>query len=136
MAAFKMLARHQARRFELGQYAIDRGQPDFLAGIEQFAIDFLGTQMAVLARCQQFENLQAREGYLESGFAQILCFHFQAPLGFPGSRCRASGTCRHQSVSGTVSSRLIGYYGTAYQHDQTHDDPLDSSQDWYLEKSV
>ena len=62
MAAFKMMASDQSRRFELGQYPINGRQPDLLAGIDQRSIDRLGGHVRAVLLLQHVEDLHPRQG--------------------------------------------------------------------------
>jgi hypothetical protein len=54
VAALEVVLEHQARRLELRQHAIDRGQPDLLATGQQVPVDVLGGHVPRLALLQQF----------------------------------------------------------------------------------
>ena len=69
MPALEVMARHEARRFELGQHTIDGRKADILTGIEQFFVHILGTEVTMLRLLEDLENLEARNGHLETGFA-------------------------------------------------------------------
>ena len=45
VAAFKVVARDQAGRLELGEHAINRCQTSIVARLQQQLLDILGTQM-------------------------------------------------------------------------------------------
>ena len=74
MTGIKMMAGDQSSGFKLGQYTVDRCQPDFFTGLEQLLIDILGTEMPGFTIFEDLEDLDTGQGNLESGFAQILCF--------------------------------------------------------------
>jgi len=80
--AFEIVLEHQSGRLELGQHPIHRGQADFVAMLQQLAIDVLGGHMTRLDLLQQLEDLHPRVRDLEPGLAQFLRFH------------RGSGACR------------------------------------------
>ena len=61
---------HQARRLELGQHTIDGGEANVFTGIQQSLVDILGAQvMLALGIFQDLQNLDARQGHLETGLA-------------------------------------------------------------------
>ena len=77
VATLEVVAHHQTGGFELGQNAIDRGQPDFFAFGEQLVEDLFRTQMArriVAAAFENFQNFEAGEGDLEARVADVLAF--------------------------------------------------------------
>lgn len=65
LARFEMVAFKQTRLFELGQYAINGGQPDIHVFAEQHAIDIIGTQVAYRGLFEKLENLEAGVGGFE-----------------------------------------------------------------------
>ena len=72
LAAFEMMAYQQAGLLELGQYSIDRGQPDVLAGSQQNLVDVFRRQMPLLAVLEQAEHLQSGQGGLEAGIFEFV----------------------------------------------------------------
>ncbi len=75
MAFVEMVAGDQAGGFELGEHAVDGGQPHLVAGFQQGLVHLLGAHVALLGFLEELENLQAWQGGLESGPFQILAFH-------------------------------------------------------------
>jgi hypothetical protein len=75
LSALEVVALDQSGGFELGQHAVDRGQPDVLAGFHQALVDVLGRQMPVLAVLQHFQNLHPRQGDLETCLSEVLVLH-------------------------------------------------------------
>jgi hypothetical protein len=56
---------HEPGRLELGQHAIDRGQADLVAVLEQPAVDVLGGEVVLgLLLLQQLEDAHPRMGDL------------------------------------------------------------------------
>ncbi len=74
-AVLEMMPRHKARRLELREHAIDRGEPDVLVGFEQAPVDVLGGKVPRHAAFQQLENLEPRQRDFQAGLAKILAFH-------------------------------------------------------------
>ncbi len=70
---------HQVSGLELGQYPIDRGQPDFLALIDQGPINLVGGHVFLLGRFEQPQNLQTRMRDLQPRSAQLTGFFGHAP---------------------------------------------------------
>ncbi len=60
MPTLEMMARDQPRPFELGQYAIHRGQTHVLPGIEQGFIHILRAEMPAVARLEDMQYAQPR----------------------------------------------------------------------------
>jgi hypothetical protein len=69
MPAFEIVPGHEARSFELRQYAIHRRQTDILARVEQLPVDVLCTQVARFAFFQYLQDLQPRQRDLEAGLS-------------------------------------------------------------------
>jgi hypothetical protein len=65
-AALEMMSRHQSCGFELRQDPVDSGEADVLVHFEKTPVDILGTHVARLRAREDFENLHARHGDLES----------------------------------------------------------------------
>jgi len=74
-ATLEVVPGHESRLLELRQHAVDRGQTQFLAAIEQLAVDPFCAQMTVLGGFQHLEHLQSGRGYLEARVPQVLSFH-------------------------------------------------------------
>src|SRR5579871_1617235 len=89
-AVLEMMASHQTGRLKLGEYAVDSGQPDILVTIEERAIDVFGRKMSCRAALENFENLEARQGHLQAGFAEVFAFHCCSLRQLKRSRAGAS----------------------------------------------
>jgi len=74
-AALEVMAGHESRRLELGQHAIDGGQADVLVGLEQPAIDVLGTHVPGRIDGQDLQDLEPRHRDLQAGSTQLRGFH-------------------------------------------------------------
>ena len=72
LAALKMAADQNAGLLELGQDAVHRSQSHVGALFQQQAVDVLGRHMAVLAALKHLQDLQARQGGLESGVFEFV----------------------------------------------------------------
>ena len=72
LAAFEMMAYQQAGLLELGQYSIDRCQPDVLTGSQQNLVDVFRRQVPFLAVLEQAEYLQSGQGGLEAGIFEFV----------------------------------------------------------------
>jgi hypothetical protein len=68
-AVLEMMPAHQPRPLELGQYPVDRGQADVLAGVEQFLVDLFGRHVPRRAVLEDLEYFQPRQRDLEPGLA-------------------------------------------------------------------
>ena len=79
-AALEMMTRHEARRFELRQNPVDRGESDVLVEFEQPAIDVFGTHVPDGRARKDFENLDPRRGDLQSRATQLRRFHVIHPV--------------------------------------------------------
>ncbi len=75
MTAVEVVANHQTRRFELGQYAVDGGQAHVLASLHQRLVDILGAHVTLLGGVEHLKDLDSRQGHLETGFAQFAIFN-------------------------------------------------------------
>ena len=69
MTAFEVVLEHQARGFELGQHAVDRGQTDFLAIAQQLLVDVFGGHVARLGLLQQLQDAHPRMRDLQANLA-------------------------------------------------------------------
>ena len=72
LAAFEVMAYQDAGLLELGQHAIDRGQPDVHAFLQQHLVDVFGGEVAHVAVLEQIEDLEARQGGLEADGLEIV----------------------------------------------------------------
>ena len=66
--------------FELREHAIHGRETNLVAGLIEFTVDILGTEMMLGALLEQAQYLQPRRGYLESGLLEILTFRHDSPL--------------------------------------------------------
>ena len=74
LAIFSSL--HQAGGLELGEHAVDGGQPDVLVPRQQFLVDILGGHVTQRALLEDLEDLHARQGHLQARLAHYLfLFH-------------------------------------------------------------
>src|SRR5690606_3608791 len=89
-AALEVVLEHQAGGLELRQDAVDRGEPDLVAALEQLPVDVLGRQVMVRGRLlEQLQDAHPGVGDLQPGLAQFVRFHgspVQVRLGV--ARCR------------------------------------------------
>ncbi len=74
-SVLEMVPGHEPGGLELRENAIDGREPDVLAGVQQTFVDVLGGHVPGRAALENIEDLHARQGDLESGFAQVLAFH-------------------------------------------------------------
>jgi hypothetical protein len=74
-AIFEVMTRNEPGRLKLGQHAVDGSQPDILIAVEERAVDVFGRQVSRRAALEDFENLEARQRYLQAGFAEVFAFH-------------------------------------------------------------
>lgn len=58
LAAFEIVLQHQASSLELGQHAVNRGQADFVAMVQQLAIDVFCAEVVLVALL--FEQFRIR----------------------------------------------------------------------------
>ena len=80
LAAFEMVPRDKSCRFKLGKGPVNRGQPDFLTRLQQFAIDRFGRQMAVLNILQKLKHLKPRQGGFQTCILKMFrLVHSMAP---------------------------------------------------------
>jgi hypothetical protein len=62
---------HQAGALELGQHAVHRRQPHFLAHIKEFLVYLLRGHVRVPGSLENAQDLQARQRRLESGLLEL-----------------------------------------------------------------
>lgn len=74
-AVGKVMPGHEPRSLELREHAVNRCQADILARVDEPTIDILGGQVALAARLEDLEDLDARQRDFEAHFAQIVAFH-------------------------------------------------------------
>ena len=72
LARLKIAAVKQARLYKLGQHAVHSGQADVGAVFEQHAEHVLGRHVALFARLENFQNLQAGQGGFQAGTFQLV----------------------------------------------------------------
>lgn len=75
MATFEVMAHHEAGRFELGQYAIDRGKADVVStALLQQQVEIIRAQVTIFDRSlfQQLQHLHARARHFQAGIAQLV----------------------------------------------------------------
>jgi hypothetical protein len=65
-AAFKVMARHQPGRFELGQDPVDGREADILVHFEETPVDVFRAHVARLRAREDLENLHAWHGDFEA----------------------------------------------------------------------
>lgn len=75
VTAIEVMPHDQTGALELGQHAVDRRQPHFLADIDQRLVDILGAHMLLVGILKNLQDTYTRQRRLESGFFEILCFH-------------------------------------------------------------
>src|SRR5439155_19022089 len=67
----EMMARNEPGRFKLRQHAVDGREPYVLVTVEECPINVFGRKMTSRAALEDFQNLQARQRYLQAGFAEV-----------------------------------------------------------------
>ena len=75
LAALEIVLEHQARRLELGEHAVDGGQADVVALLQQLPVDVLGREVPGAGRFEHVEDADSGVRDLEAGLAQVLRFH-------------------------------------------------------------
>src|SRR5690606_15713371 len=65
----KVMAQYQARRFELGQHPVYRGQPYVISLLQQFLVYILGTQMVLFGIFKNIEDLDSRQSNFKTDFS-------------------------------------------------------------------
>lgn len=71
MAAFKMVAAHQASGLKLSQYTVNGGQTDIVLPIKKLAVNVFGRHMPCRAMFQHFEDFEARQRYFEASVTKV-----------------------------------------------------------------
>ena len=75
VAPFEVMTHHQARRLELGQYPIDRGQPNLFPLVHQGSEDVFGAEvLGGAGSFEDFEDLDSRERDLEPSIPDVFAF--------------------------------------------------------------
>ena len=72
LAAFEVAALQNAGLLELREHAVDGGQADVGAVFEQHAKHVLGRHVALFARLENLQNLQAGQGGLQAGAFELV----------------------------------------------------------------
>jgi len=75
LPAFEVVTGYQTGAFELGQNPVDGRQSDLLSPLKEQLIDILGAQVALVAGLEHVENLDTRQGNLESCLFDLNIFH-------------------------------------------------------------
>ena len=75
MAIVEVVSIDDSRGLELGKDPINRRQPDRIVRFEQVFVDVLGAQMVRLGAFQHLQDLEPRQGHLETRIFQILLRH-------------------------------------------------------------
>ena len=70
-AAFEIMPNDQTGRLKLCEHAIDRREPDILAGFTQPVIDILRGKVRMLSRLEDLQDLKPRNRRLEAGLLKI-----------------------------------------------------------------
>jgi len=84
LAAFEIVPFQQAGLLELGQYAVDGGEPDIDIFIDQNAIDVFGCEMAHVGTFEQLENFQSGYGGFEAFVLEALWIAHLLSIQRPG----------------------------------------------------
>ncbi len=95
-AAFKMMARHEAGRLELGQHPIHGREPDVLVRDQELLVDVLRAHVAGRAVREDVKYLEPRQRDLEACIAQVVAF--AGRVGFQA--------LRHAVPSGMIQVQL------------------------------
>ena len=66
LARFEMVAQQDTRLLKLRQHAVNGGNADFNALIQQNAVHIFGAQMFFCVCFKQIQNFQARAGHLQT----------------------------------------------------------------------
>ena len=72
LARLEMMALEQASLLELRQYAIDRGETDVHAVVDQKPVYIFRRHVTHFGLLEKFKNLQSREGGLEADALQVV----------------------------------------------------------------
>ena len=56
MPAIEIMPLHQPRRLELGQHAVDSGEPDVFAGVDERLVDIFRAHMAIGIALKDFQD--------------------------------------------------------------------------------
>ena len=72
LAAFEVVADEHARLLELREHAVDGGEPDVHAFLEQHLVDVLGGEVAHVAVLEQVEDPQARQRRLQADGLEVV----------------------------------------------------------------
>jgi len=75
LPAFEIVFLHQACRFELTEDAVNGRQADFLFGLDQTAVDVIGSEVLVSLVLQNLENPLARVRYFQTRLFEVVVFH-------------------------------------------------------------
>lgn len=76
LSTFEIEAIDQTGSLELGQDAIDRRDAYFLALFEQRLVQVFRRHVPLWTALEQFQHLDPRQRHLESGFPEVLGFHW------------------------------------------------------------
>src|SRR5690625_438183 len=71
-AVVKNMLAHQVGRLKLRQHPVNRGQTDFLALVDQRAVNVIGRHVLLFGGLKKTENLAARVRHLQSGLFQVV----------------------------------------------------------------
>ena len=72
LSTLEIMAFDQTGGFKLGQYPVDRGQADLLAGFQQGLVDFFRRKMSMDMRLQHLQDLHPRQRDLQTCLFQFL----------------------------------------------------------------
>jgi hypothetical protein len=69
MPPLEMVAFDQAGRFKLGQYPVNRGQPDVFTHVQEHFINILRTLMSGTTTLQDIQDLHPGQSYFQANLA-------------------------------------------------------------------
>jgi len=72
LATIEMVSGNQTGRFELGQHAVDSGETDIVAALEQRPIDILCGQVVWISLLENLEYVLSRQRQFQSGALEVL----------------------------------------------------------------
>ncbi len=75
MAAFEMVAQHEAGLFELGQHPVHRGEANVIALFQQGLVDVFGAHVTAGRHLEDLQDFHPGQGDLEAGFLELLVIH-------------------------------------------------------------
>ncbi len=90
LAALEMMPNHELSRLELSQHPIHSRQPHILTRFQQGLVDVLRAHVSLLARFENLQDPDARQGCLQARLLEILGLHVLSPVGEIGQAAEVS----------------------------------------------